>query len=298
MKHFELMREYLLMEALAFYELYYAPLSEAIPSSDLDNQPLTWVPLVFHATTFKNFKKIISDGYLKPGKNGYISLTELPLGEIDRLKTPRAGKEADIALAFPRRVLQRIGFANALYAKHAKFNVENLPKELQPYVEENDDLGAFQEIRTHRRIPLEYCCWILTRRRDKNNRLILPDRHKFEEKFGKVSLSFWHQSHQLGILKEWQFFKLTRDTQGKLLDFESIGQHYYMQRVFSKKSIKVRFPAGKEHELYFFAEGQHEYKGPKRFIDLALLLRNELSQDIKYQKYLMKYALLGNANGS
>lgn len=298
MKHFELLREYFLLEALAFYELYYAPMSEGLPGSESDNQPLTWVPLVFHTTSFAEFSSMISDGSVKPGKKGYISLTELPLGEIDRLKTPRGTKEPDIALAFPRRVLQRIGFANVLYGKHAKLRFENMPDLLGTYVEQTDDLGAFQEIRTRRKLPLQYCCWILTRRRDESNKLIIADREEFTKKFGKISCSYWHQSHQLSILKEWQFFKLTRDVGGKIKDFEAMGQHYFLQNAYEKKSLKVRFPAGKAFKLSFFSETAHDYQGPKRFIDLALLLRHELSKDAKSQRYLAKYALLEVANGS
>src|SRR5262245_52858008 len=107
-----LIRSYYFAEALSVYQLYYAPLvSSYAPARTRltdpgrqEDRPATWVPLVFHCTTFEDFENIVESGTIEPGSKGTVSLTEIPIGELDRMKFRR--REPDqIAIGFPRRFL-------------------------------------------------------------------------------------------------------------------------------------------------------------------------------------------------
>jgi hypothetical protein len=83
------------------YEQYYRPListyaparHELTDPGRHEDRPPTWVPLVFHCTTEDCIAQIFADGILKPGKRGTVSFTEIPIGELDRMKYRKRGAE-------------------------------------------------------------------------------------------------------------------------------------------------------------------------------------------------------------
>lgn len=120
-----LVRYFYFSEALAIYELYYRPIvststkaqQELTDPGRQEDRPPTWVPLVFHCTTADRIGSIISDGMLKLNTRGYVSFTELPIGELDRMKF-RKYDAAQVAIGFLRRYIETLGLTPVWYLKH------------------------------------------------------------------------------------------------------------------------------------------------------------------------------------
>ena len=160
-----LVREYYFAEALALYERFYLPLvsiyaparKELTDPGRQADRPPTWVPLVFHCTTVDHMKKIFEDGCLKPSRRGAVSFTEIPIGELDRMKY-RHHKKEQVAIGFPRKYIESLGLTPVWYLKHNPGLRETLKtlkerdqdqyEKISPFIDNDDDVSPFQEIRT------------------------------------------------------------------------------------------------------------------------------------------------------
>lgn len=302
-----LKRAYYFAEAMAFYDAYYRPLIETFrPARDKladpnrhEDRPLTWVPLVFHCTTFRCFEKIIDCGFVQP-KRGYVSLTEIPIGELDRMKI-RVRDPNQIAIAFPRRFIQSIGFASVLYLKHnpaLKNLVNNLLTsipELSPFVEPEDDLSAFQEIRTTSPIPVSEAVWLLSSQRDtKTRRPIVPGLESYTARCGRIQQSFWHRTHQVGVLDEWQYLSVKVDSNGIPTDYKFAGEFYARKEWPATNEYPVNLP-DREHKIIFRSVERSSvpnYEGPMYFIDVARKLFDTLARCGEDPETLLEHRLI------
>ena len=120
------------------------------------------MPLVFHGTNLKALTRILGDGQIRPSKcSQCVSLTELPITELSRLRS-LGSRVSEVAIGFPRVVLEAKGLFQPAYLKHTSDIVKeafrNLPK---GYVEIDQDLGALHEVRVPGSIPLDDAVWIL-----------------------------------------------------------------------------------------------------------------------------------------
>jgi hypothetical protein len=239
-----LIRSYYFAEALAVYERFYSPLiasygparQELSDSGRQEDRPPTWVPLVFHCTTVNHIQQIFEDGVLKPSQKGAVSFTEIPIGELDRMKYRRHNAD-QVAIGFPPRYVESLGLTPVLYLKHnqaisrvlASLKIDDPPahEKLASFVDEEDDVAPFQEVRTTSDVDTGQAVWILaTKRSGDPPRPDIPAISTFEEKYGRISKSFWHRSHQMGILSDWQFVKLIKNEEGIPQKFEFISEHF------------------------------------------------------------------------
>jgi hypothetical protein len=277
-----LIRHYYFAEAMAVYELYYQPLVETFqPARDEltdpgrhQDRPPTWVPLVFHCTTEDHIGRIFQQGALIPGKNGAVSFTEIPIGELDRMKY-RHHSAPQLAIGFPRRYIESLGLAPVLYLRHnpdmarqLKTNQAQYDK-VAPFIDETGDVGSFQEVRTTASVNIEEAVWILTTNR--TNKSAIPHIDEFRAKYGRISQSFWHRSHQMGVLGEWQFTKLVKDERNVPVRFEFMGEHYWRQKTTVKEELAVMLPVDEKKILFETTDlAKHAaYTGPWKFIDVA-----------------------------
>jgi hypothetical protein len=155
-----LIREYYFAEALALYERFYLPLVSTYAPARMEladpgrqaDRPPTWVPLVFHCTTVDHMAKIFESACLKPSERGTVSFTEIPIGELDRMKYRHHGKD-QVAIGFPRKYIESLGLTPVWYLKH---NPEirqllEMMKEQNPasyakmsaFIDTNDDVSPF-----------------------------------------------------------------------------------------------------------------------------------------------------------
>lgn len=292
-----LIRNFYFAEALAVYELYYKPLVETYSPGQKaladagrqEDRPPTWVPLVFHCTPLERLENIIAAGELKPNGRGFVSFTELPIGELDRMLFRKPGKE-QAALGFPRRYVQSLGLAPVWYLKHnpelreavhffKSADPERYAK-VAPFIDEQDDVSSFQEVRVARPVDIGEAVWILTtRRKSEDGKPAVPGLPGFESKYGRISKSYWHRTHQLGILGEWQHTAVKKDKTGQPVDFEFLGEHYWLDEVMEKQSRTIRLPVD-EKELLLEARQlakRNAYDGPWRFTDVARMIAGLLS---------------------
>jgi hypothetical protein len=246
------------------------------------------VPLVFHCTTADRIPQIFEDGELKPGRNGAVSFTEIPIGELDRMKYRHRGAE-QVAIGFPRRYVESLGLTPVWYLKYnpaaAKLLASLKEHDLQahtklaPFVDETGDVSPFQEVRTTLPVKIEEAVWILTTKRvDGSPYLDVSAVKTFQTRYGQISRSYWHRSHQMGMLGEWQFTSFDENDEGIPQGFRFMGEHYWRQHVTEQKELDVRLP---EHEKRITFDvtksGAHaQLKGPWRFIDMARLIANAL----------------------
>lgn len=283
-----LIRSFYFAEAMAVYERYYQPLVETYgPAREEltdpgrhEDRPPTWVPLVFHCTTQEKIGHIFQEGALRPGKNGTVAFTEIPLGELDRMKY-RHHAEQQVAIGFPRQYIQSLGLTPAWYLKHNPEIVTVLRKweasdpgafgKVKPFIDEDEDVAPFQEIRTTEPVDIGEAVWVLTTIVDGEDRPAVPDMHKFKAKHGGISESFWHRSDQMEMLAEWQFTKLTKDAQGMPVAFQFLGEYYWRQEVTQKRELRVTLPAHRREIIFEVSElAKHNgFTGPWRFIDVA-----------------------------
>lgn len=289
---------------MAIYDNYYRPLVETFSPSRKRNanvnrsqdRPATNVPLVFHCTTFDDFEKIVDSGEIAPIKHSYISLTEIPIGELDRMKI-RRGDEPQIAIGFPRFFMQAHGFAPVFYSKYQPefaaviqtlFNENHeFEKQFGPYLEQNDDVGAFQEIRTLKSVPLENAVWLLSTERDDSRSPIIPKYDEFKDRFGDISRSFWHRSHQMGVLDEFQFIRFEYEKE-EVANYSFKGEFYADQPPPDPNEYLVQLADSKRMLSFRSVEGSdtNNYPGPMRFIDVAHKIFDELSKVGKVRELL------------
>lgn len=279
-----LLRFYRFYEALALYDAYYeraADLNEKY--GDLgDALDMAWVPLVFHCSYFKNLESIFRDGMLLPAKNKdgtrktYISLTELPITELTRFRSLRP-EPFEVAIGFPRALLEKRGLFQPAYLKHATEDVKSKFTDAPPgYVELKDDLGAFHEVRIPDSLRLDDAVWVLSSRRNEVTRkLDLPELKPIRER--GLAISFWHPSHQKEMIREPVFRKVTSDS------IECHGKHYLpgTEALFEEKEIKP--PAGKPFKLKFPKELRSDtlkegWEGPFSKYEMAAFFFEELQQ--------------------
>jgi len=90
-----------------------------------------------------------------------------------------------------------------------------------PFVDETGDVASFQEVRTTASVDIEEAVWILTT--NQAGKPAIPHIDELRAKYGRISQSFWHRSHQMGILGEWQFTRLMKDDCDVPVSFTSIG---------------------------------------------------------------------------
>ncbi len=290
----QLKRSYYFAEAMAFYEAYYNPVREhitdAAPQKLVDSlklpgreqdRPLTWVPLVFHCTTPEAFEQIVATNFINPP----VSFSELPIGELDRMRI-RTQAPKQIAIGFPRRCIQAFGATPVLYTKHnlqlqAVLRAKpELLSELSPFVDMDGDVGALQELRVPNKLPISEAVWILTTERDADKKPLLEHRERYEEQLGKIPVSLWHRTHQMGILGEWQYLRIVRSPSGALRDLSFMGEHYWRRECFTYKTCTFRMPAGRDFELQFLrrTERADQFEGPLTFLDAAFRIRSLLNE--------------------
>jgi hypothetical protein len=284
-----LIRNFYFAEALAIYELYYAPLVSTYPPArkaltDLGRQedrPPTWVPLVFHCTPLSHMEEIIASGVLTQNARGFVSFTELPIGELDRMLFRKPGT-AQAAIGFPRRYVQSLGLSSVWYLKHnAELReVVDFYKSVDsgryatvaPFIDEEDDVSSFQEVRVTRPVDIGEAVWMLTTVRDSESKTpTVPGIDDFENKYGRIAKSYWHRTHQMGILGEWQYASAMRDGKGELTDFKFLGEHYWRKQVMKQQEVAIRLPVDEKQILFETMQlaKRDSYSGPWRFIDVA-----------------------------
>ncbi len=275
-------RQYYLAEALAIYDAYYRPLVCTFPpakhreqdASRRDDRPLTWVPIVFHCTTHRKFYDIVKSGRIKPGDRGFVSFTEIPIGELDRMKI-RHKDSPQVAIAFPRRYAESLSVAPVLYAKHhagLRKGLERIASEdlsLKPFVELDDDVSAFQELRTTMEVNIQDAVWLLTTELGKQKTPFIQGLELFKGNYGAIPTSYWHRSHQLGMLGEMRYLTIQKNQKGELTELKCVGE-YYADRIPFK--FAVTLPKG-ETEIYLRSikkDGSDTYSGSVMYdIDVA-----------------------------
>lgn len=306
-----LIRHYYFAEAMAVYERFYQPLvSTYLPAQEeltdpgrQEDRPPTWVPLTFHCTTEENIGRIFREGLLRPGKNGTVAFTEIPIGELDRMKYRHHAKH-QVAIGFPRRYVEALGLTPAWYLKHNPAIAAVLGKweardpdafgALKPFIEGDDDVAPFQEVRTTASVNIEEAVWLLTTNRNGESLPIIPDIDLFREKYGRISQSFWHRSHQMDILSEWQFTKLTKDERGVPVEFQFMGEYYWRKMTTETREISIKLPAH-ERGILFDVTKQEERKafdGPFRFLDVARCIARTLREAGEDTDVALRYRLV------
>jgi hypothetical protein len=314
-----LVRGYYFNEAMAFYQQYYRPLVETYPSARgtlkdpgrHEDRPPTWVPLVFHCTTEDCIEGIFNDGALTNEK-GVVSFTEVPIGELDRMKFRKNPDKHQVAIGFPRRYLERLGLASVLYLKHnpglqraweqiqSRKDCEDILSAvhvLEPFVDKKGDVSAFQEVRTPEPVDVAEAVWVLTTHRDsESGDPIIPGIDNFIRGHGRISRSFWHRTHQMDVLTEGQFTKASKDEHGEITDFEWRGEHYWQKLVHETKELSVTLPAHTREIIFDFTsrEKQAGFEGPWRFIDTAKNILNILRAAGEKIEQILPYRLIEN----
>jgi hypothetical protein len=221
-----------------------------------------------------------------------VHLTELPIGELDRIRV-RKHTVDQVAIGFPRRFLQTKKIAPVLYTK---YNPEltavltevlknpEVRRALTPFLDMEGDTSSFLELRTTEDLPIEHAVWLLTSSRkdiDGNERPWVPGLEEFQRNWGRISVSYWERSHQIGVLSEWHFLETRRDSLGQLEDAVTIGEHYWEKHCTQEEIYNVTMPARKSWDLRFptiDADLGKSYQGPMRFIDLAKRFKGLLAE--------------------
>ncbi len=278
----KLLRIYRLEEALALYDAYYERMADlGEKGAHLgDALPIAWVPLIFHCTYFDNLEEIMKDGELQPGEGKtYVALTELPVTELTRFRSLRP-KPFEIAIGFPRALLEGKGLFQPAYLKHATQEVKDMFKDAPSgYVELSDDLGALHEVRIPGPLPINDAVWVLSaKRNDETRNLDIPELKPLRD-LG-VAVSYWHPTHQQGMIREPVFRKVKRDTQGHLESFESVGKHY-LPGMDNHVEKEINPPAGKPFSLRFPKELRPDtlengWEGPFSKYEMAAFCFEEL----------------------
>lgn len=280
----KLLRQYRFYEALALYDAYFERMANlGDEHAHLgDALPIAWVPLAFHCTYFKNLKGILRDGEIHPDRDkSYVSLTELPTTELTRFLSLRS-KPFEVAIGFPRALLEHKGLFQPAYLKHSSAKVKAQFKDVPPgYAELKDDLGALHEVRVPEALPIDDAVWVLSSRRHiRSKALIFPGSKRIKEH--GIAVSFWHPSHQEGMIREPVFRKVERDPQKCLKSLECIGKHYFRgMDTHIDKTIKP--PTGRKFSLRFPKELRTDtlkdgWEGPFSKYEMAEFCLEELKK--------------------
>lgn len=281
----KLLRMYRLDEALALYDAYYERI-ENLGEKYVhlgDALPIAWVPLIFHCTYFENLKGILHDGKLRPGEGkSYVALTELPVTELTRFRSLRP-KPFEIAIGFPRAVLERKGLFQPAYLKHSTSEVRDIFKNAPPgYVELSQDLGAMNEVRIPGPLSIDDAVWVLSSKRNEETKKLDIPELKPLRRLG-IAVSYWHQSHQKEMIQEPVFRRVIRDEQGQLVSLESHGKHY-LPKMNNHVDRKIRPPDGKPFSLRFPKELRPDtlkdgWEGPFSKYEMAAFCYDELKKN-------------------
>jgi hypothetical protein len=162
-----------------------------------------------------------------------------------------------------------------LYLKHNPEILQALKtnkpeyEKLAPFIDETGDVAPFQEVRTTAPVEVEQAVWLLTT--NQTRKPAIPEIDTFQTKYGRISKSYWHRSHQMAILGEWQFTSLAEDEHGRPVKFEFIGEHYWRQEFTVTEELRVTLPVD-EKKITFETSDRVKhaaYTGPWRFIDVA-----------------------------
>jgi hypothetical protein len=287
-----LLRIYRLYEALALYDAYYERMSNlGERGAHLgDSLPIAWVPLVFHCTYKENLIGVFEKGELRPGEGkSYVALTELPITELTRFRSLRANP-FEIAIGFPRALLESKGLFQPAYLKHATQEVKDKFSDFPPgYVELDDDLGALHEVRIPGSLPIDDAVWILTSRRNKKTKM--PDLCEWTSiKERSIAVSFWHPSHQEGMIREPVFRRVVRDSEDNLESMDRCGIHY-LPDMENHVEKQINPPTGKSFRLRFPMELRSEtlkdgWEGPFSKYEMAAFCFQELKR--KFPKRILE----------
>jgi hypothetical protein len=280
----ELLRRYRCHEALALYDAYYERMANLKGSNESlgDDLPIAWVPIIFHCTYFDSFKKILEDGFISPGRGKEcVSFTDLSVVELTRFRTLRK-KPFEVAIGFPRASLEVKGLFQPAYLKHASDAVKERFKDLPSgYVELDDDLGALHEVRVPGNVSINDAVWVLTSDRYKETKIPgIPGVDS--NKMRGLSVSFWHPSHQAGMIREPVFRMVTWDKEGKLTSLKTCGKHYMTKsKDFVEKMVNP--PAGNSFKLRFPKELRNDtlkdgWEGPFSKFEMAEFCYKELKK--------------------
>jgi hypothetical protein len=306
-------RFYYFAEAMAFYEAFYDPVrTRIVPGSHstlhqtlsqpprTEDRPLTWVPIVWHSTSFEAFKGIVSDGFIKP----LVHLTELPLAEIDRIRL-RTKEPDQVAIGFTRRFAQELGITPVLYLKHNSELAKRLQaipggvEALGDFVEKDDDTGSFAELRISKALPVQDAVWLLTTANKDprgTERPWVPGLEEFQDKYGRICISHWSRMDYEQVLKGRNYLQLTRDGKGEIREALCYGEYYWEKHCFREEPHLVKMPAGRDWELLFKVfdkERAANFSGPFGFIDLAKRFKALLAARVGSDpKALLPYALM------
>lgn len=253
-----LLRSYRLYEALALYDAYYERAADLNDKYEHlgDALDIAWVPMVFHCTYFDNLEEILKDGKLRPGKGkggsvkAYVSLTELGIIELTRFRSLRP-KPFEVAIGFPRASLESRGLYQPAYLKHASDEVkQKFVGALDGYIELDDDLGAFHEVRIPDSLPIDDAVWVLSSKRNEQSGMFdIPELKSVQD--AGIAISLWHPSHQIEMIREPVFRKEISDDRGNLESIKCCGRHYlpdtenYVEKVVTPptgKPFSLRFP--------------------------------------------------------
>lgn len=253
-----------------------------------------------------HIEQILVVGKLRPNNHGVVSFTEIPIGELDRMKY-RHGAAEQVAIGFPRRYIQSLGLTPVWYLKHnpgikkvfaeLKARDKQGYEELSPFIDEKGDVSSFQEVRTKGSVNVEEAVWILTTKRgDDSPPLKIPGIEEFQREHGRISKSYWHRSHQLEILSEWQFTATTENDQRQLEDFQVIGEHYWRQRVMEEKELRVTLPVDEKGICFDLMKlDKHAaYRGPWSFVDVARSIAKILFEAGEDAEDALRYRLIGD----
>jgi hypothetical protein len=172
-----------------------------------------------------------------------------------------------------------------LYAKHhqqlsdalsaIQSSQSDLYRTLAPFVERFDDVSPFQEIRTTSAVPIDRAVWILTtQRKGHPPRPEMPALDEFKTKYGPISMSYWHRTHQMEMLGESQYINLNTGADGWPVEFSFMGEHYWEQTVGEMRSLQVALPKHEKELDFRFVdpEKRTRHTGPWRFVDVARIL--------------------------
>ena len=260
---------------------------------------------MFHCTTEECIAEIFEKGKLEPRGRDTVSFTEVPIGELDRMKY-RHHESHQVAIGFPRRYIESLGLTPVWYLKHnprlrqvlSELKVQNSERyaEMSTFIDETDDVSPFQEIRTRGPVAIADAVWILTTNRtgDSTRPLVVPGIEKFQAEHGWIPRSYWQRSHQLDILSEWQFTTLKKNEAGVLEDFRLIGEHYWKQRITEEKPLRVTLQVHQKQIIFEVTRmaNRNEYEGPWRFLDVARLIVKALVKNGESSDTVLPHRLI------
>jgi hypothetical protein len=169
---------------------------------------------------------------------------------------------------------------------------------LEPVIDEHGDLEPLQEIRTTTSVNIEEAVWRLTTNREGESRPRIPNFNIYRNKYGRISKSFWHRSHQMEILSEWQFMRLRNDEPGVPVAFELIGEYYWRKLTTETKELDVKFPIHTRKLMFEDSKwAQVEaFEGPFRFLEMARSIARVLAEAGEDLDDALRYRLISDIN--